>query len=650
MTTQTVSFRPQQSFQHTVREIAVNREDPCEIVRELISNAVDAAATEVMVIPYVERKGLVFFDNGVGLSQSASDLKNGVVPYVAFFSIGKTTKVRGQSIGYKCQGAKLCFASSRITVITRCKGEAGWRWIKIEDPKNNLSENSDITPQSTSEPWNIVETKIFTNPDDRTLAILNQLNRKFFEEQFQTGTLIVVEEFDAADYEKYFSVSNPEKSYLYNYIRYSTSHGDVRSIDFKDSGFSAPDTNAVRTHLKSKPLSLRLLMDPEGDWAFKHIPPGYPYLPVSDDDLKVASPNEVSRLRDGRFCGRFATVIDHGGRKYSLVLAIDARRRALDGYKELGRQSSSGCGITLSSQRGTFLSAHGIKVCRHDQLFDSPVLKDYEVLRDNNEHHLFFIDGPIELVTNRNAAAPSTLQLFADKTFVEKIKAFLDDVFHKRPRGVIFRELLQRLTSERTHQREDHYLKMMNQVKASLPSRGQFQVKNVPQLTGKWFFEPALGEENFVGALFTLFAHLVDNKHQLSKYWHRPLTFKAYGIDAVSCSNEQNIDESLEYVEYKHTFSAEVEFNHPFSITNTIICWDFGKAAKGTALADSYDYIAKIKEDTKEKGNHIGFTVGDIRLRNGLHETGNEIAVLSLKRLIAATFDLEIREAVPKSK
>ena len=112
MPTPPVTFCPQQSFQHTMKEIAVNREDPCELVRELISNAYDAGATDIRVLPYIERRGLVFFDNGVGMSQSENDLKDGVVPYVAFFSIGKTTKVRGQGIGYKCQGSKLCFAST----------------------------------------------------------------------------------------------------------------------------------------------------------------------------------------------------------------------------------------------------------------------------------------------------------------------------------------------------------------------------------------------------------------------------------------------------------------------------------------------------------------------------------------------------------
>jgi hypothetical protein len=194
-----VTFRPQQSFQHTMREIAVNREDPCEVARELISNATDANATDIRMFPYIERKGLVFFDNGVGLSQAEKDMKNNVVPYVAFFSIGKTTKVRGQGIGYKCQGSKLCFASARVTVMTRCDGEQTWRLLRIDDPKSNLNEAYDITPGTTNKPWAFLEDTVFTDPDERTLALLKELDREFFEKTFTKGTLVIVEGFDVPD-------------------------------------------------------------------------------------------------------------------------------------------------------------------------------------------------------------------------------------------------------------------------------------------------------------------------------------------------------------------------------------------------------------------------------------------------------------------
>jgi hypothetical protein len=278
-----------------MREIAVNREDPCEVVRELISNAYDANATDIRVFPYLERKGLVFFDNGIGLSQAEEDLKNGVVPYVAFFSIGKTTKVRGKGIGYKCQGSKLCFASARVTIITRCENEAEWRWKQIDSPKANLDENVDITPVKTMEPWKILENDVFRDPDERTLALMKELDKTFFESTFKRGTMIVVEDFDVQDYEKYFSVGSIDKSYIYNYIRYNTAHGDVRRIKFESSGFTNVDSNAVTSNAKTIPAKLQLLMSSGTDtWALIEIPPGYPYLPVNEDDEKLASPNDVS--------------------------------------------------------------------------------------------------------------------------------------------------------------------------------------------------------------------------------------------------------------------------------------------------------------------------------------------------------------------
>lgn len=55
-------LNPKQSFQHTLQEISVNRDSPCELVRELISNAYDAIAKNIFVFPLLERKGLIFHE------------------------------------------------------------------------------------------------------------------------------------------------------------------------------------------------------------------------------------------------------------------------------------------------------------------------------------------------------------------------------------------------------------------------------------------------------------------------------------------------------------------------------------------------------------------------------------------------------------
>ena len=153
-----------------------------------------------------------------------------------------------------------------------------------------------------------------------------------------------------------------------------------------------------------------------------------------------------------------------------------------------------------------------------------------------------------------------------------------------------------------------------------------------------------------MGALFVLFSHLVDQAHPLHDFWHRPLTFSAYGIDSISCSDENDLVGSLEYLEYKHTFSTDVEFNHPFSITKVIVCWDFVDPAIGDSVADSYDYIGSIQSFIEHAGKRIGFRIGDIRLKSGLHAIGNQIAVLGLKRLLANTFRISERKPVAAAK
>jgi hypothetical protein len=130
-------MHPHIEFSHILNELSVNRNDPCEVIREIISNAYDAAASKILYAPLEEESGFLFFDNGVGLS--SDEAINGVTPYEAFFSIGKSTKKKGESIGYKCQGAKLCFAATRILVITRSAKEADWRAIRIENPRQVLN-------------------------------------------------------------------------------------------------------------------------------------------------------------------------------------------------------------------------------------------------------------------------------------------------------------------------------------------------------------------------------------------------------------------------------------------------------------------------------------------------------------------------------
>lgn len=645
-----MSLFPLQSFQHTLREISVNRANPCELVRELVSNSYDAGASEILVAPLSQKKGLLFFDNGEGLSTAEKDSKRGVLPYVAFFSIGKGTKTAGQQIGYKCQGSKLCFASRRFSVITRCSGESAWQWKTIDNPKQTLNESFDLTPTHTTEPWKILRQSILPDADERTTSILDTLTEEFFISKFSQGTMIIIEEFETDSYESYFSVDAPNRNYLYNYIRFYTIHGDVRRIS-KEQGFSPRDVKAVRANLKpDRTCELKFWVGHNNTSAhFESIPQGWQYLVPPTE--KTESPAVVHQLKNGRFFARHATTFRYADRYYSIILAIDGNRRAQERYEQLGRHGSRKSGIKLSDLRGALLSSNGIIVCQYRQLWDHDTLEDWRILQDGPEHYVLIIDGPFELVTNRDALAPSSLGILRDQEFTKQIKNFLQGVAISKE-GDVLAQLVSRLNRETTRHEENRYIDNNNKLRQELKERESFLLKAVPNLRQSRFFSPEPGEEHFVGALYTLFSHLVPANHPLIGYWSRPLTFASRGIDAIAVENDNKAytNGNLISIEYKYWFSAGDEFNHPLNVTDKIICWNLTELSKGSSVRDSYGYQGSVKTSINHENRSLGFIISDIRNVHEQRDFPHEVQVLSLKSMLNATFDVVFQPGTNQSK
>lgn len=237
-------INPQIDFRHVLTELAVNRKDPCEVLRELISNSYDAGAKTILYFPILQNEGFVFFDDGDGLDQTKKI--RGITPYNAFFSIGKSTKTFGTTVGYKCQGTKLCFASSRFALITRCSNEERWRFKSIENPKHNLEISTNVSPVPTATPWESLG-RFLGQPDERTEKVLEQLTESFFFDKFKKGTMIITLGLEVDNFSAHYNPGLPEtatRCYLYNYIRFCTKHGDVRLIS-RDLGFRPDAVHAL---------------------------------------------------------------------------------------------------------------------------------------------------------------------------------------------------------------------------------------------------------------------------------------------------------------------------------------------------------------------------------------------------------------------
>lgn len=648
---------PMQSFEHTLREISVNRNDPCELVRELISNSYDASAKNIHIFPLYDQKGLIYFDDGNGLSQSDSDSVKGILPYEAFFSIGKGTKTPGDQIGYKCQGSKLCFACKRFSLITRCKSENQWRWVSLRQPKSVLNEKYNIEPQPTSMPWEVLANDLLGMGGKSTSTVLSILTQSFFGTEFKTGLMIIIEGFEVDNFDQYFSVSTGKSSYLREYIRFYTAHADVRRISKKEFGFKNNDINQLKKHIKPpEPPELYLWASNDTEGLDRELVlSGWPYLPVPKKGLPgsaAQSPEVVPRLKDGTFYARYADSFKFEGRFYNLILAIDGKRRALDEYTQLGRQRDSRSGIPLAGQRGVILCSQGVRVCQYNQILDQDVLNGWRELANAIDHFVFFLDGPFELVTNRNLPSQSATSQLKNPQFLKHVADFLNRV-SKESGGETLRELRNRVRNEATAVRENQYITKTDELKASLSGRDQIKV-DIPgaiSLSEKWFVVPIRGEEHFVGALYTLLSYSVSFDHSFAEYWQRPLTFKSLGIDALAVSDERNYlkENQLQCIEYKYHFSSSEEFNHPLTITDRVICWTLDQFEQGSTIEDSFGYQATIGTPLIVNDKSVGFTLSDIRAKDGGKERDHTVSVLCLPQLLDACFKLQKRSP-PQSK
>jgi hypothetical protein len=635
-----MSQHPEISYTHVLSELSVNRKDPCEVIRELISNSYDAGATRIEIYPLLKKEGFIFFDNGTGLSET-NEIQ-GITPYKAFFSIGRSTKIQGESIGYKCQGAKLCFASRQFTLITRCKGEESWRSITIDNPKFKLDQKYDISSRKDHSPWDILKTLVGVN--DKTRPILERLNEEYFRTYFSSGAMLIVIGLEVEKFSEFYDPNEASKkwSYLKHYIRFNTRHGDVRILRPDETGFPAhKEKSFQQTPGYNDTCKLFLWSNNE----LPEIPAGYPYVEKLNDREKIQQkdPAEVSNLSAGRFSSRSAVTFQFAGTTYCLALAIDGNRRALDRYKELGRKGHKRSGISLTDQRGTFICSEGVKICQYNEIFEHPKLQqDYAVLGTGSGqcHYIFMINGSFDVVTNRNSLAEDALKTLNDDSFVDKIKEFFDDA---KTKVSVFRELIERLNKENQEVKLETYTKKLDKLKEGIKYRPRFMVQDIDQLNGMWLLEPENGEEHWVGALYTMFAHLVHPDSPYAHFWLRPRTFSCLCIDsiAVNCGGKSLEATAHKALEYKYSFSAFDEFNHPLILTEQVVCWEMPEGEEGSQISDSYEYYGYVSLPEDEYLNGLGYKIIKIQGQKNGEYHGGEVKVISLKKLLDKTFKCE---------
>jgi hypothetical protein len=539
-------------------------------------------------------------------------------------------------------------------LITRCSDEENWRSISIDNPKDNLNPEYDIEPAMDDSPWETLR-NLFPRANKQIVPILDHLNKEYFQKNFTKGTLIIVQGLEVDKFSDFYDSSEDTPSnkwsYLKHYIRFNTRHGDMRILRPSKTGF--PDRiaeNFKQTKGYNEDCKLFLWTNThKKTYNLEVIETGYPYLeyPNELEKILISSPAKVASLNNGQFSSRGAKTFHFEASTYSLVLAIDGCRKALNKYKELGRRGNNRSGIRLTDQRGVFICSEGVKICPHNQLFEHSKLEKYSVLSTATaqSHYIFMINGSFDIVTNRNSLADATIKILNQESFVDEIRKFLDA---EMKNNEFFRELIDRLNKDNHDVKLDTYTEKLNLLKQNIKQRPRFMVQDIEQLKGKWLVEPIIGEEHSVGALYTMFSHLVPADSQYAHLWLRPRTFSAMGIDSIAVAIEENTlaEDVHKALEYKYAFSSNDEFNHPLILTAQIVCWDMPKGEANDSISDCYDYFGDVSFTIELDG--IGYEIINIQSRESGDYHGRKVRVISFKSLLHKTFDCKVVIPPPK--
>src|SRR5262249_35821477 len=153
----------------------------------------------------------------------------------------------------------------------------------------------------------------------------------------------------------------------------------------------------------------------------------------------------------------------------------------LEEYSELSRSGASLSGIRFADQRGVILCSQGVRVCQYNQFFDHEGLNGWQELKEGVDHFCFFIDGPFELVTNRNLPAQKATTLLKRNEFVKYVADFLTRV-GRESGGDVLQELRNRIRREATVLKENEYVRKTHELKERVADRGEFRVE-IPEVS-----------------------------------------------------------------------------------------------------------------------------------------------------------------------
>jgi len=561
------AIKPLVNAEAEFKEITNDFGDPLEILREGISNAIDAHANKLFIHFSVEeingarRLVIKMKDNGVGMSRKILSRD--------FWGLGfsmtreRKEKERSDAIGEKGHGTKIYFRSEAVSVRTQTNNEA------------LLSE--------CDRPLAALSQKKLHEPRIKTI--------KPFYQEGETGTEITVVGYNDNQREKFV------RDIVKDYLLWFTKIGSIEKI------FEVNRHNDFRLYLKC------LDMENEEEIPFGHI------FPDENADINALFNDKGAAAADyyvKRFIWPKKRLPRHPEVVFDAIISVegDIAKRNYNPMLNKERSRRDSGKYRASDRYGIWLCKDYIPVVR---------VNDWIVGFGSGSNAYILLHGFINcqylnLTANRGDIANTDPTLLDELR--SEVKAIIDEVDTNLANNSIY---TLRGWQEETRTIEQEQSEFSRRTKI-------LKKRRTCRYEGKLFIEPRNESELFglFIAVYTLHPELFDFEPLDYN------TNKGIDIIAKNKTSNQITEGEYSYVEMKHNLQAS-KFNHAFKFIRWIVCWDFDKnIGDGTELFGVEETDIRIlKQETDDDGISLYFLDGKrkhqkiqvIRLREYLRKT-----------------------------
>ncbi|WP_404364852.1 hypothetical protein ACIHQR_31725 [Corallococcus coralloides] len=504
----------------------------------------------------------------------------------AFWGIGASHKPE-PGIGYKGHGTKLFFSSKRLSVATRVKGEAGWRYCTVDSPAD-LEADATIPISDLSHSDRI----------HQELIEAGHLNG--------FGTAILIENVSFRDSKNLLARRRVE-----SFCDWFTVIGDVRAGLYAERIQFHQAIKAGRSELQAlrinecdlRPIRVDLRINGEKEYtplgrgggnqdreffqawaedvnAFKDTP-GLLAL-----GHRFADQNESkgsNRARDDLTALRLTTPEDWASEDgYTIVARVEGHRRQRETYLEAQWQNKSGI-YGFEDRFGLWLCRDYIPIAHRNDLLR-------EALNRASKRPLQFELGNLrnwQVFVNHQRFSPTanrneiSNQAAHEEAIVKELVRILD----KKLKESSFSEWVARLKAAKMSGQRNREVSQMNERREAVQEW-------VEAKKGADVVDPMSVETlSLLGTEHSLLMRAPRSEQELfylygllSGRYRMPLHVLEYnasqGVDAIALLRAPKLVAAKGAhvrVEFKYEISAQNPIDHFFQAIDVIVCWKIGK-------------------------------------------------------------------------